>query len=266
MRIGIVGMGHMGSWFAKELGKENEVAVYDVENERTERIKKAKVLSTLSELSFFSPQLLINAVSLKNTIETFREVEKYLPDECILSDVASIKEDISVYYSENSFRFVSVHPMFGPTFANVDSLHDENVVIIKESDREGARIFKEFFQELGLNIFNYSFSEHDKMMAYSLNLPFVASLVFSGCIDRRIVPGTTFKKHLTIAKGLLSEDDHLLAEILFNEHSLPQIEKITNRIEFLKHIIRAKDFEEVQKFLKKLRKNVKDSEDDNLTF
>ena len=29
-------------------------------------------------------------------------------------------------------------------------------------------------------------------------------------------PGTTFKKHMAIAKGLLSEDDYLLQEILFN--------------------------------------------------
>ena len=27
-------------------------------------------------------------------------------------------------------------------------------------------------------------------------------------------PGTTFKKHMAIAKGLLSEDDYLLQEIL----------------------------------------------------
>ena len=29
-------------------------------------------------------------------------------------------------------------------------------------------------------------------------------------------PGTTFKKHMAIAKGLLSEDDYLFQEILFN--------------------------------------------------
>lgn len=29
-------------------------------------------------------------------------------------------------------------------------------------------------------------------------------------------PGTTFKRHMKIAKGVLNEDDYLLQEILFN--------------------------------------------------
>ena len=58
------------------------------------------------------------------------------------------------------------------------------------------------------------------------------------------------------AKGVLSEDDHLLAEILFNPKSLPQLEKITAKLEFLKHIIKAKDYEEAKRFFNKLRKNI----------
>lgn len=39
-------------------------------------------------------------------------------------------------------------------------------------------------------------------------------------------PGTTFKKHMAIAKGLLSEDDYLLQEILFNPRTPSQVENI----------------------------------------
>ena len=83
-----------------------------------------------------------------------------------------------------------------------------------------------------------------------------ASLVFAACVDKTAVPGTNFAKHMALAKGLLGEDDHLIAEILFNKYSLPELEKITNKIEFLKHVIKAKDFEEAQRFFNKLRKNV----------
>ena len=69
-------------------------------------------------------------------------------------------------------------------------------------------------------------------------------------------PGTTFKKHMMVARGLLSEDDYLLSEILFNPHTPGQVEKIQNELEDLLDIIRRKDTEAMQLFLKKVRKNI----------
>ena len=94
------------------------------------------------------------------------------------------------------------------------------------------------------------------MIAYSLTLPFASTMVFAACMDNTAVPGTTFRKHLEIARGLLSEDDYLLAEILFNPYSLAQLEKVTSRLDFLKHVILARDFEEAQRFFGNLRENI----------
>ena len=76
--------------------------------------------------------------------------------------------------------------------------------------------FKDFYKSLSLNIHDYSFEGHDEAIAYSLSIPFSSSLVFAACMKHQKAPGTTFKKHMIIAKGLLSEEDHLLTEILFN--------------------------------------------------
>ena len=70
------------------------------------------------------------------------------------------------------------------------------------------------------------------------------------------MPGTTFAKHMKIAKGLLSEDDHLLGEVLFNVYSLPELDKVTAMLEYLKHIIRDRDQEVLTAFLGKLRGNI----------
>ena len=153
-------------------------------------------------------------------------------------------------------RFVSTHPMFGPTFARLDNLSSENAIIIAESDYLGKMFFKDFYNSLKLNIFEYSFEEHDETIAYSLSLPFVSSLVFSAVMKHQDAPGTTFKKHMMVARGLLSEDDYLLSEILFNPHTPGQVEKIQNELEDLLDIIRRKDTEDMQQFLKKVRKNI----------
>ena len=130
------------------------------------------------------------------------------------------------------------------------------IIIIKESDIEGVQFFTTFLERLNVRIFVYSFAEHDKMMAYSLTLPFISSMAFAACVDRSAVPGTTFAKHMKIARGLLSEDDHLLTEVLFNAYSLPELDRVTAMMEYLKHIIRDRDQEVLKDFLGNLRKNI----------
>ncbi len=257
MKIAILGTGHMGTWLAGALAEKNNITcIYDLDHSKTEKINKAVVLENIAELKNFQPDILMNAVSLQNTLQAFKSAEPYLPDECLITDVASVKSGIAEYYKSCKFRFASVHPMFGPTFANVERLEDENVIIISESDREGAGFFRDFFGKMGLNIFEYSFEEHDRMIAYSLVLPFASTIVFAACLNNSAVPGSTFKKHQEIAQGLLSEDDFLLTEILFSPYSLQQLEKVSSRLEFLKHVIKAKDIEEAQKFFHRLRENV----------
>lgn len=51
-------------------------------------------------------------------------------------------------------------------------------------------------------------------MAYSLSIPFVSTFTFAAVMKHQDAPGTTFKRHLKIAQGVLSEDDCLLREIL----------------------------------------------------
>lgn len=257
MKIGILGFGIMGSWLAKELAKQNEVAVYDLDKNKTKGYSEGKVLSSLEEFKEFKPEIMINAVSLQNTMKAFESVVELLPKGCILCDVASVKGTLKDFYKKAGFEFVSIHPMFGPTFANVDSLENENAVIMNESGEKGKEFFRNFFSELKLNLHEYGFEEHDKMMAYSLTIPFASSMVFAACVDSKAVPGATFRKHMKIAKGLLSEEDSLLSEILFNPNSLEQIEKVTGRLEFLKHVIKGKDSEEARKFFNKLRENIK---------
>lgn len=262
----------MGSWLAKEFSEGHEVAIFDLDAQKakaaatsgveanSKRVANVRMLLELSQFAEFKPELLINAVSLQNTVAAFESALEHLPPECALADVASVKGGLANWYQKSKRRFVSVHPMFGPTFANVEKLENENAVVISESDEQLAEFFSGFFQRKGINIFEYSFEGHDEMMAYSLTLPFASTMEFAACMGKTAVPGTTFRKHLAIAKGLLSEDDSLLAEILFNPHSVRQIESMTSRLELLKHIIMGRDVQEAQKFFNKLRENVKSRE------
>lgn len=246
----------MGRWFARAFSKNHEVGVYDIDSGKLSPHEGYTALKTEREIQEFGPELLLNCVSLHNITTSFRETVGILPSDCLLGDVASVKGDLAQFYQSSGHRFVSIHPMFGPTFADIDNLENENAVIIEESDREGKIFFAEFFKSMGVNVFEYSFASHDQMMAYSLTLPFVSSMVFSSCVSTNAVPGTTFRKHLEVAEGLLSEDDSLLAEIIFNPHSLSQLETITGRLNFLWHIVKSRDTQEAYRFFETLRRNL----------
>lgn len=256
MKIVILGTGKMGSWFARVLSNAHELAVYDRIPQRAETLPSTTVLASANDIAQFAPDLLLNAVDLQNTVAAFEAVEPLLPAECMLCDITSIKAAVAAYYARSKRRFVSIHPMFGPTFADLDALREENAILIRESDPEGSALFLRLFASLGLRLFEVSFEEHDQLMAYSLATPFVASLVFAACLDRTTVPGSTFARHMKVARGLLSEDHHLLSEVLFQPQALEQIDRITDRLEFLKHIIRARDDEEMAAFLQRLRDNL----------
>lgn len=256
MRILILGAGKMGSFFTDLLSFQHETAVFDINPQQLRFVYNTYRLTTLEEIQAFEPELVINAATVKYTIEAFRNILPALPKDCILSDIASIKNGLRKFYAESGFRYVSTHPMFGPTFATLNNLGHENAIIISESDHLGKVFFKDLYSNLNLNIFEYTFEEHDETMAYSLSIPFVSTLVFAAVMKHQEAPGTTFKKHMAIAKGLLSEDDFLLQEILFNSRTPAQVENVRTELKNLLEIISNKDADRLKKFLKEVRKKI----------
>lgn len=256
MRILILGAGKMGSFFTDLLSFNHDVAVLEKDPRRMRFIYNAQRFTSMQQIREFSPELLINCVTLNYTVQAFEEVFPYLPKDCIISDIASVKTGLKEFYEKSGFRYVSTHPMFGPTFANLGSLQNENTIIIKESDYMGKIFFKDLYGSLKLHICEYSFEEHDQVVAYSLSVPFASTLVFASIMKHQDAPGTTFKKHLAIARGLLSEDDYLLTEILFNPQTPAQIRNIIRALTELSGIIEKKDSGGMKSFLDGVRKNL----------
>src|SRR5574344_142355 len=280
MKILILGAGKMGSFFSDLLSFNNKVAVLETDVRKLRFLYNVLRFTDYREVKTFKPNLVINCVTLNCTIQAFKKVIPFLPDNCIISDIASVKTRLKKFYEESGFRYRSVHPMFGPTFANVGNLQQENAIIINEkgepkvndkkqsssrncgfaksrgTDKAGLKFFRDLFNSLGLNVREYTFAEHDEVVSYSLSVPFASTLVFGSIMKHQDVPGTTFKKHLAIAHGLLSEDDYLLTEILFNPLTSRQLSGIQNKLSLLQEIVKEKDTVKMKIFLDGVRKNL----------
>lgn len=257
MKILILGAGKMGSFFCDILSTTHDVAIFDTDPRRLLFTFNCRRFSSMEEIQEFAPDMLINAATVKYTIQAFQKVLPYIPDNCILSDIASVKTSLPEFYKECGHPFVSTHPMFGPTFASLSNLSQENAIIISESDHLGKVFFKDLYQQLKLHIEEYTFQEHDETIAYSLSIPFASTLVFAGCMKHLDAPGTTFKRHKAIADGLMSEDDYLLSEILFNPNTSGQLQKIQQKLAELQKIVESHDSEAMQNYLNQVRANLK---------
>jgi prephenate dehydrogenase len=256
MKILILGAGKMGSFFTDVLSFEHECAVYEIDAKRMRFLYNTQRFTTMQEIEEFQPELVINAVTLKYTLSVFDQILPHLPKDCIISDISSVKTGFKEYYEGTGFRYVSTHPMFGPTFANLGALSSENAIVINEGDYMGRIFFLDLYRRLGLNVHEYSFEEHDEAMAYSLSVPFVSTFVFSAVMKHQDSPGTTFKRHLKIARGVLSEDDTLLREILFNPKTKSHVEQIRAELKELIQIIDDRNEDALNQYLVKIRKNI----------
>lgn len=247
----------MGSFFTDLLSFEHEVAVLEKDPVRMRFIYNALRMQSPEEIKEFDPDIVINCVTLNHTVDAFRQALPCLKPNCIISDIASVKTGLKEFYATCGFPYVSTHPMFGPTFASLANLAKENTIIISEGDYLGRIFFKDLYDRLKLNVFEYTFEEHDRIVAYSLGIPFASTLVFAATMVHQDAPGTTFKRHMKIARGLLSEDDYLLTEILFNPRTPNQLARIQEQLAALQEIITAKDAGRMKAFLADVREKIK---------
>ena len=253
-----MGAGKMGSFFSDLLSFDHQVAMYDPDAQKLRFTYNVERFSSLDEVDEFNPDMVINAATVKYTIQAFKSVLPHLHNpECILTDIASVKTGLPEFYASCGFPFASTHPMFGPTFASLSNLANENAIIISEGSNTGRIFFEQLYNRLGLHIEHYSFEQHDLTIAYSLSIPFAATLAFASVMKHQDAPGTTFKRHHQIARGLMSEDDYLLSEILFNPHTAEQLTLICDSLERLKEIVEDRNPEAMKAYLASVRSNLK---------
>lgn len=256
MKILILGAGKMGTFFCDLLQTDHQVAVYDPNPDKLRFTYGVERFSKLTDIDSFEPEMVINASTVKHTLDAFEAVMTHIPASCILSDIASVKTGLPEFYAQCGHPFVSTHPMFGPTFASLSNLANENAIIITEGSELGQAFFHRLYRRLKLNVVEYTFREHDETIAYSLSIPFASTLVFGAAMKHQDAPGTTFKRHMNIALGLMSEDDYLLSEILFNPNTSPQLAIISEKLRLLQRIIDNRDSEEMKRFLDSVRANL----------
>ena len=96
MRILVLGAGKMGTFFTDALCMSHEVAIFDTDPRKLRYVFNTIRLTDVEGIKEFDPELVINAVTIKHTIDAFKLILPYINSKCILSDIASVKTGLQI--------------------------------------------------------------------------------------------------------------------------------------------------------------------------
>ncbi len=190
----IIGLGLIGGSLAKRIKKYHPTAtLYGIApSERTRSLAKESSLFKSVHKNITSAPKTIDCVFVCTPIalvsETILSASNHIESDCILTDVASIKESIftTVKLNKKNHIFIPGHPMAGTehtgfTASKEDIFTDSTYILIKT--KEDNTVLKTFLKKLLVNIVETDAKTHDKMIALASHFPYIVTTLIMSLVS-----------------------------------------------------------------------------------
>ncbi len=186
------------------------------------------------------------SVTIDRTSEIIANIAPYLPPDCVLTDVTSIKQaPLDAMLAAHSGPVIGLHPLFGPTTSTLDK---QIVVATPGRDDAACQWVVDQFSLWGSVIVTSDAAEHDKIMEFVQSLRHFATFTFGQFLAAKNVPlartlefsSPIYRLELGMVGRLFAQDAGLYAEIIF---ATPQrrallkeyIESVSRNLEMLEN-------------------------------
>jgi chorismate mutase / prephenate dehydrogenase len=180
--------------------------------------------------------LAILSVPIDQTTELALKLGPYLPKDCILTDLTSIKtKPLKAMLDAHAGPVIGLHPLFGPTPSSMDK---QIVVVTPGRDEKACQWLVDQFIAWGTIIVRATAEEHDEIMGIVQTLRHFATFAFGQFLARRRVDirrtlefsSPIYRLELGMVGRLFAQDESLYSEIIF---ASPE------RLELLKDYLRS---------------------------
>ena len=183
--IGIISLGLIGGSILKGLNKTNKYNLLAFSsNEKTKQelknYKNVIVISSLEELKQCSLVFICSPIS--KTVEQIQKISSFVNNDCIICDVASLKNNIMQQCQNLPCKFISTHPMAGTEKTGFENSFEEMFnnakwVIIQNNNQQENDInfVKEIICDLGAYPIITDEILHDKACALISHTPALIS-------------------------------------------------------------------------------------------
>ncbi|MDZ7277581.1 bifunctional chorismate mutase/prephenate dehydrogenase [Pantoea eucrina] len=230
------GRGKMGSLFEKMLTLSGyHVRILDKDNWDE------------AETLFDGAGMVIISVPIHLTEQVIASLPR-LPDDCILVDIASVKnQPLQAMLAAHSGPVLGLHPMFGP---DSGSLAKQVVVWCDGRQPEAYQWFLEQIQVWGARLHRISATEHDQNMAFIQALRHFATFAYGLHLAEENVDleqllalsSPIYRLELAMVGRLFAQDPQLYADIIMSsENNLALIKRYYQRFGEAIHLLEHGD-------------------------
>lgn len=165
--------------------------------------------------------LALISVPIDSTASVIKKVGPYLPQDCILADLTSVKcMPMEAMMKIHKGPVLGLHPLFGPTTSSMDK---QIIVATPGRYTDACRWLSDQLAAWGAVIVEASADEHDNIMAVVQALRHFATFVFGRFLFRRKIDlfrtlefsSPIYRLELGMVGRLFDQDPALYSEIVF---------------------------------------------------
>ena len=169
MKIGVIGLGLIGGSIFKDLLRLGYNVIAVSKSQRGDRIFDSYEAIKNCALVFVCS-------SMNNTLSILDELENWLPNTTVVTDVSSVKS--FVCKKERPYLFVPSHPMAGTEKKgfeySLENLFNDATWVITPFQGE-SEILENVISDLGAKIIKTSPQKHDEAVAMISHIPMIIS-------------------------------------------------------------------------------------------
>ena len=190
MKVGIIGLGLIGSSLALKIGEVyNDITIYgeDISESNLKYTIENKIIGNkLEEKDYSKLDILFVAIPVDQVLKVLSPILDKVGENTLVVDLGSTKKPICdlVNSNQNRRKFLAAHPIAGTEFSGPmsadSSLFDNKTIILCETEKTENRLLniaKDLFLNIGMSIKEMTADEHDKHIAFVSHLSHITSFM-----------------------------------------------------------------------------------------
>ena len=271
MKVGIIGLGLIGSSLALKIGEAyNDITIYgeDISESNLKYTIENKIISNkLEEKDYSKLDILFVAIPVDQVLKVLSPILDKVGENTLVVDLGSTKKPICdlVNSNQNRRKFLAAHPIAGTEFSGPmsadSSLFDNKTIILCETEKTENRLLniaKDLFLSIGMSIKEMTADEHDKHIAYVSHLSHITSFMLGKTVmdkekDEETIydmAGSGFESTVRLGKSSPS-----MWTPIFNQNKkniIDALDEYLKNIKNFKHLIETDNLSEMFNEMKKI--------------
>ncbi len=271
MKVGIIGLGLIGSSLALKIGEVyNDITIYgeDISESNLKYTIENKIIGKKLEQKDYSKlDILFVAIPVDQVLKVLSPILDKVGENTLVVDLGSTKKPICdlVNSNQNRRKFLAAHPIAGTEFSGPmsadSSLFDNKTIILCETEKTENRLLniaKDLFLNIGMSIKEMTADEHDKHIAYVSHLSHITSFMLGKTVmdkekDEETIydmAGSGFESTVRLGKSSPS-----MWTPIFNQNKkniIDALDEYLKNIKNFKHLIETDNLSEMFNEMKQI--------------